>query len=94
MPPNLPGTGPLAPLLRRPATEVAAEIRREMQAAGVTTAFAMGAWDAGDDDPLGINGTLKVAEEAPGLRPIGVADPTRTDAEHPAARAQGRAPRG
>jgi uncharacterized protein len=82
VPPNLPGTGSLAPLLRRPATEVAAEIRREMQAAGVTDAFAMGAWDTGDDDPLGINATLTIAEQVPGLKAIGVADPTRTDPEH------------
>jgi len=82
VPPNLPGTGALAPLLRQPVAEVAAEIRREMQAAGVTAALAMGAWDVGEDDPLGINATLTIAEQVPGLKAIGVADPTRTDAEH------------
>ena len=82
VPPNLPGTGSLAPLLRQPPEVVAAELRREMQTAGVTHALAMGAWNAGDDDPLGINRTLEIAPFVPGLRSIGVADPTRTDAEH------------
>ncbi len=82
VPPNLPGTGSLAPLLQQPPEVVAAELRREMQTAGVTHALAMGAWNAGDDDPLGINRTLEIAPFVPGLRPVGVADPTRTDAEH------------
>lgn len=82
VPPNLPGVGPLSPLLTRPAQEVAAAIRREMQSSGVKSVFAMGAWDGGEADPLGINQTLKVAEQVPGMRAIGVADPVRTDAEH------------
>ena len=53
-----------------------------MQTAGVTHAFAMGAWNSGPDDPLGINRTLEIAPFVPGLRPIGVMDPTRTDDEH------------
>jgi predicted TIM-barrel fold metal-dependent hydrolase len=68
--------------LRHSPEEVAAEIRREMQAAGVTSVFAMGAWDAGPDDPLGIDRTLKIGEQVPGLKAIGVADPTKTDAAH------------
>jgi predicted TIM-barrel fold metal-dependent hydrolase len=82
VPPNLAGVGALAPLLREPPEIVAAELRREMQTAGVTQAFAMGAWNAGADDPLGINGTLAIAPFVPGLRPIGIMDPTRTDDEH------------
>jgi uncharacterized protein len=82
VPPNLPGTGALAPLLSQPPEVVAAEVRREMQAAKVTTAFAMGAWDSGDGDPLGINSTLKIAARVPGLHAIGVADPTRTGSDH------------
>ena len=82
VPPNLPGVGPLAPLLREPLEAVAAELRREMQTAGITHAFAMGAWNADDDDPLGINRTLEIAKFVPGLLPIGIADPTRTDDEH------------
>ena len=82
VPPNLPGVGPLAPLLRLPPETVAAELRRQMQTAGVTHAFAMGQWDAGPDDPLGVDRTLAIAEQVPGLRAIGVADPTKTDDDH------------
>ena len=82
VPPNLPGVGPLSPLLRMSPETVATELRRQMQTAGVTHAFAMGQWNVGDDDPLGVNKTLKVAELVPGLRAIGVADPTRTEPEH------------
>jgi predicted TIM-barrel fold metal-dependent hydrolase len=82
VPPNLPGVGPLSPLLERPAEEVAAAIRREMQSCGVSSVLAMGSWDGGESDPLGINRTLKIAEQVPGMRAIGVADPVRTDAEH------------
>src|SRR4051812_22115051 len=82
VPPNLPGCGPLAPILEAAPDVVAAEVRRQMQTSGTTHAFAMGQWNAGPDDPLGINRTLAVAEMVPGLRPIGVADPTRTEPEH------------
>ncbi len=82
VPPRLPGTGPLAPLLTQPITEIARELQREMREADVTMAFAMGAWDCTNEDPLGINSTLKVAELVPELRAIGIADPTRTDDEH------------
>lgn len=82
VPPNLPGTGSLSPLLDRPNDEVAQAIRREMQAAGVAAAFAMGSWNAAENDPLGINQTLKIAAQVPGLRAIGIADPLREDGEH------------
>lgn len=82
VPPNLPGTGALAPILRRPAADVAAQIRLEMQTSGVTAVFAMGSWDNPPDDPLGIGATLTVAEQVPGMRAIGVMDPTKTDADH------------
>lgn len=82
VPPNLPGVGALHPLLRESPEVVAAELRREMQTAGVTHALAMGAWNSGPDDPLGVNGTLEIASFVPGLRPIGAMDPTKTDDEH------------
>lgn len=82
VPPNLPGVGALNPLLREPPEAVAARLRLEMQTAGVSHAFAMGAWNAGPDDPLGINSTLALCPFVPGLRPIGIMDPTRTDDEH------------
>lgn len=82
VPPNLPGTGSLSPLLRQPPSVVAAEIRREMQTSQVSHVFAMGAWNCTDNDPLGINTTLEIAEQVPGMRAIGIADPTRTDESH------------
>jgi predicted TIM-barrel fold metal-dependent hydrolase len=80
--PNLPGAGPLGPVLGPTPAAVAAALRREMHDAGITHAFAMGCRDAGPDDPLGVGSTLAVAAHLPGLYAIGVADPTRSDAEH------------
>jgi predicted TIM-barrel fold metal-dependent hydrolase len=82
VPPNLPGTGALAPILSEPTEVIAAAIRREMQIAKMRAVFAMGAWGAGPDDPLGINRTREIAAQVPGLHAIGVADPHRTDADH------------
>jgi hypothetical protein len=82
VPPNLPGTGGLVPLLSERPEVVAAEIRREMQTAGVDTVFAMGAWDSRGDDPLGVNATLTIATQVPGMYAIGVADPTRSGPEY------------
>jgi|SRR5579883_217395 len=82
VPPNLPGVGSLAPLLREPPETIAAGLRREMQTAGVSHAFAMGEWNAGPHDPLGINRTLEIVPFVPGLKPIGIMDPTRTDDDH------------
>ncbi|HJZ57095.1 MAG TPA: amidohydrolase family protein [Gemmataceae bacterium] len=82
VPPNIPGCGPLAPLLTQRPEIIATELRAQMQTTGVTHALAMGAWKAGEDDPLGVNLTLRIAEQVPGLRAIGAMDPTRTDDEH------------
>jgi predicted TIM-barrel fold metal-dependent hydrolase len=81
-PPNLPGVGPLSPGLRASAENVARVVREQMHAAGVTHAAAMGVWDAGADDPLGIARTLEISQGASGLFAIGIADPRKTDAEH------------
>ncbi|HUR55921.1 MAG TPA: amidohydrolase family protein [Gemmataceae bacterium] len=82
VPPNLPGVGSLCGTLRLPADMVAAVIRLQMQQSGTTQAFAMGAWNVGDSDPLGIDRTLAIAEMVPGLKAIGCMDPTRTDDAH------------
>jgi uncharacterized protein len=82
VPPQLPGVGSLSPLLESGPETVAAALRGEMQTAGVTQALAMGCWNGPEDDPLGVAGTLALARRAPGLRAIGVADPTRSDPEH------------
>src|SRR5437763_9290687 len=82
VPPNLPGVGPLSPGLRASVENVARVIREQMLAGGFTHAAAMGAWDAGPDDPLGVSRTVQIAEGVPGLYAIGVADPTQTDPDH------------
>ena len=82
VPPNLPGTGSLSGTLRLPAPSLAAFLRQQMQLSGTTQAFAMGAWDVGENDPLGIDRTLAIAEMVPGMKAIGCMDPTRTDEPH------------
>jgi predicted TIM-barrel fold metal-dependent hydrolase len=82
VPPRLPGTGSLNPILSESVEAVADRLRREMQSAGVQHALAMGQLGAPADDPLGVEATLRIARLVPGLHAIGVADPMRTDADH------------
>jgi predicted TIM-barrel fold metal-dependent hydrolase len=83
VPPGLPGVGCLDPICEQPPEVVAARLRDELRAAGVTHALAMGRWDGGPADPLGIHTTLAVAERVPGLRAIGVCCPKRgADPDH------------
>lgn len=82
VPPRLPGAGSLGRVLDAPPQRVAQVLRREMVAAGIDQIFAMGHLPAADDDPLGIESTLRVAEHLQGLFVIGVADPRRDDADH------------
>jgi predicted TIM-barrel fold metal-dependent hydrolase len=81
-PPRLPGVGALSPLLEAPLDVRATALRREMDAAGIQHALAMGCWNAPPDDPLGVADTLALARVVPGLHAIGIADPTRTDGDH------------
>ena len=83
---HTPGTKPTGAggsILDERPDVLAGHVRAEMKAAGITHALGMGRLDAPADDPLGINGTLRLATMVPGLHAIGVADPTRTEAEHP-----------
>src|SRR5215470_6469084 len=82
VPSNLPGAGHLHALLLSPPEVLAPALRQEMQSAGVTHALAMGCWQGPAEDPLGVAGTLRVAQAVPGVLPIGIADPTRSDPEH------------
>ena len=77
--PGIPGE---ADLEARPDA-LALRLRDEMKAAGVTHALGMGRLGAPADDPLGINGTLRIAALVPGLLAIGIADPNKTEADHP-----------
>jgi predicted TIM-barrel fold metal-dependent hydrolase len=82
VPPQLPGVGSLSPLLDAALETRTAALRREMQAAGVKETLAMGCWNAPPDDPLGVAETLALARTISGLYAIGIADPTRNDADH------------
>ncbi|HEY7330027.1 MAG TPA: amidohydrolase family protein [Gemmataceae bacterium] len=82
VPPRLPGVGSLSPLLDAPATVRADALRHEMQTADITQALAMGCLNDSPADPLGVAETLALARTVPGLFAIGIADPSRPDAEH------------
>jgi len=87
VPPQLPGVGPLSPLLRERPETVAAALLREMRECEVHGALAMGCWqphegEAAERDPLGVASTLAVARHVPGLHAVGVADPTHSDPAH------------
>lgn len=82
VPPRLPGVGSLSPLLDGPLEVRAVALRREMQAADMKQALAMGCWNAPEDDPLGVAETVALSRSVPGLFAIGIADPTRNDAEY------------
>ncbi len=84
VPPQIPGAGSLAPVLRLPPERVAAIVREEMRTAGISRAFAMGEWCITAEDPLGVERTLEIATLVPGLHAIGIMDPTKAadDREH------------
>ena len=82
VPPRLPGAGSLNPILDQPCEAVAGALRTQMESAGVTRALAMGCLGGSEEDPLGVCGTLRIAERVPGLHAVGIADPTRTSSEH------------
>lgn len=79
VPPNLPGVGPLSPALRGSPDNVARIVREQMLEGGFQFALAMGSLSQFDDDPLGVQHTLRIAEQVAGLYAIGVANPERTD---------------
>lgn len=56
-------------------------LKEQMERGKIALAFGMGRPNV-KGDPLGINGTLDVAREVPGLRVAGWIDPARTDASH------------
>jgi predicted TIM-barrel fold metal-dependent hydrolase len=67
---------------RSPPDVVAESVRGQMREARVEQALGMGRWNAPPDDPLGINGVLRVAALVRRLHAVGVADPTRVDRDH------------
>lgn len=83
---HVPGDKPLgkddADLDERPDV-VAARLLKEMKASGMTHVLGMGRLNAPADDPLGINGTLRIAALVPGLLAIGAVDPSKTVESNP-----------
>jgi predicted TIM-barrel fold metal-dependent hydrolase len=82
VPPNLPGVGPLDPLLEGTREGLIAALHGQMESAQVSHALAMGQLGDNPGDPLGIQSTLDISRSVPGLHAVGVADPTRTEGEH------------
>jgi predicted TIM-barrel fold metal-dependent hydrolase len=64
-----------------PVAERAGVIAKELRSAGIEHALCMPS-GASATDPLGIRETREIADRVPGLHPIGIADPRKTDAEH------------
>jgi uncharacterized protein len=83
--PHLPGVRAFSPLVDGPPTLVAAALKQERDETGVTYLLGMGCLTDDPDDPLGIDGTLRIAALLPDLHPIGVADPRKTSDVHLAA---------
>jgi predicted TIM-barrel fold metal-dependent hydrolase len=65
-----------------PINKIAKRIKAEMSQAKVGIAFGIGSLVGPRDDPLGISRTLEIARSVPGLKVVGIADPSRTDPEH------------
>jgi len=82
VPPRLPGVGNMNLQIEGGPRAIAVWLRDQMQEAGITQALAMGAWNTGPDDPLGVNDTLAIAAHVPGLHAIGVADPQKNQPDH------------
>lgn len=79
---QLPGAKADQTRLAKPPEETAAWLRREMEAAGVEQALAMGCLAVSPEDPLGVRSTLAVADCLPGIYAIGIADPANTSPGH------------
>src|SRR5688572_6975854 len=60
----------------------AERVRAELQRGGIKHALCMPRRDFGKTDPLGVEDTRRLAKLVPGLHPIGLADPERSDEEH------------
>jgi hypothetical protein len=69
-------------LMDGPIEDLARRLKDEMNRAKIGSAFGMGSLGGPRYDPLGIEGTLRIAALIPGLRVVGIADPTRTEPKH------------
>lgn len=70
------------PILALPPEKLVPLITGQMKEAGIGGIMGMGRWNAPPDDPLGVQGVLRLAALIPGLHAVGIADPNRTDEAH------------
>ncbi len=86
VPAGVPGIKPIPAdveeLYKGPPAAMADRLKREMEKAEIVIAFGMGSLGGMKGDPLGIAGTLALAQSIPGLKAIGVADPRHTEPDH------------
>jgi uncharacterized protein len=86
VPAGLPGIKPIPEdvekLYKGPLSGIARRLKVEMGQAKVEFAFGMGSLEGGLGDPLGIAGTLALAQFIPGLKAVGAIDLRRTGPEH------------
>jgi predicted TIM-barrel fold metal-dependent hydrolase len=80
--PQLPGIRTVPALFDEPPDSVASALRQQMEESGTGVILGMGQMGGSEDDPLGIETTLRIASSLPTLYAIGVADPSRTDTDH------------
>lgn len=74
---SLPGLSPT-----QDKKTVVAQLREQMQTAGIKQAFAIGCLSSNEEDPLGIKTTLEIASQVPGLSAIGIINAEMMDTEH------------
>jgi predicted TIM-barrel fold metal-dependent hydrolase len=74
--------GEMKELLDADPTALVTRLKDEMKRGRISGALAMGQLGGGADDPLGIAGSIAVAEAIPDVRVVGAIDPTRIDATH------------
>lgn len=80
--PQLPGSKSLPSFLDGQPEQIASVLSQQMRESGTQILLGMGHMFGADNDPLGVDSTLRVADLVPGLQAIGIADPSRIDADH------------
>lgn len=80
--PQLPGVKELGEYLDGPTDNLLGRLREEMNLSGTTALLGMGHISTDLKDPLGIASTLKLSEQLPQLRAIGIANPEQTSTAH------------
>jgi len=83
---NLPGVAlkkaPDGTSFQSSPEQLAKVIQAELQEANIEHALCMPSPSADENDPLGVEGTRRLAALVPGLHPVGFANPERVDERH------------